>query len=331
MKVLFVTSEWPFKDQPFRAPFTKVLTNTIGKHLPGLEILPCQLKRNPINVLKSRAEVKNMVESGIDHIHAFGLNSLLLVPGKYFYKTSVSLIGSDVYGVVSSKGRYPKIGQIPLLTMKSDLKKLAGIRAVSAPVMDKVANYLKSNQPKIVLTDGVDFSAFKKMDEAEARGSLGWSSTQYHVFFPSNPERPVKNFELAKALINELKTKLNGELELHLPPMGKQEEMNVRYRASDITLLTSRHEGSPNVIKESLWCGTPVFSTDVGDVRQHLQATGYGATFQHTQEIGDVAHRMLQWLDFKRHNSADISEYCRSEFDVRAVARTLIDFWTRIA
>jgi teichuronic acid biosynthesis glycosyltransferase TuaC len=40
------------------------------------------------------------------------------------------------------------------------------------------------------------------------------------------------------------------------------------YRAADATLLTSRSEGLPNVLRESLACGTPFISTNVGSIAE---------------------------------------------------------------
>ena len=49
---------------------------------------------------------------------------------------------------------------------------------------------------------------------------------------------------------------------------GRQEDLVPYYRASDVVVLTSRHEGTPNVVLEAMACGQPVVVTDVGDSRQ---------------------------------------------------------------
>ncbi|MGD9855178.1 MAG: glycosyltransferase, partial [Planctomycetaceae bacterium] len=49
-----------------------------------------------------------------------------------------------------------------------------------------------------------------------------------------------------------------------LPP----ESLGEWYRAADVTVLSSESEGLPNVLRESLACGTPFVSTDVGSVRE---------------------------------------------------------------
>ncbi|MEC8399070.1 MAG: glycosyltransferase, partial [Candidatus Thermoplasmatota archaeon] len=43
-----------------------------------------------------------------------------------------------------------------------------------------------------------------------------------------------------------------------------------RMLTADVTLITSKREAGPLVARESLLCGTPVVSVDVGEVKRYL-------------------------------------------------------------
>jgi glycosyltransferase involved in cell wall biosynthesis len=52
---------------------------------------------------------------------------------------------------------------------------------------------------------------------------------------------------------------------------GQVLEMRSIYQEADILVLTSEHEGTPNVILEAMACGLPVVATRVGGVPDIIQ------------------------------------------------------------
>jgi len=116
----------------------------------------------------------------------------------------------------------------------------------------------------IVIPNGVDLTRFTVSDKKVARCRLGWSAEKTHLLFAADPCRYEKNYNLA---VNALKILDDPNIELHFLDNVEPVLMPLLYGASDIVLLCSFREGSPNVIKEALACNCLIVSTDVGDVR----------------------------------------------------------------
>lgn len=119
----------------------------------------------------------------------------------------------------------------------------------------------------LIIPNGVDCNRFHPMERQVALNFTSWDKTKRHILFAANPDRPVKNYKLAKLAYNLID---EPNIELHSLNNIKNEHMPFYFNAADVVLLTSFWEGSPNVIKESIACNRPVVSTNIGDVKYLL-------------------------------------------------------------
>lgn len=119
-------------------------------------------------------------------------------------------------------------------------------------------------QRAVVIPNGVDFERFFVLDKHECREKLGWGNNKIHILFPANPERKEKNYILAEESIKSL---LIDNIEIHSFKNIPNTETPLWYNASDIVVLSSLWEGSPNAIKEAMACNCPIVTTNVGDIK----------------------------------------------------------------
>ncbi|MGM9811117.1 MAG: glycosyltransferase [Paludibacteraceae bacterium] len=101
-----------------------------------------------------------------------------------------------------------------------------------------------------------------------------------HVLFAGAFDNPVKDPELAKAVVQEINRRAiaaktvaeetKNEVQLIELKGYTRDQVNALMYTCDALLMTSKTEGSPQVIKEAMACGLPIVSTDVGDVKERI-------------------------------------------------------------
>jgi len=257
MKILFVASG----NSKFGiSPLVKSQGESLRKFSIELGYFPI-LGKGIINYFKHISHLKKHLKNNqYDLIHAhYGLCGIVEQLSRGKEKLVVSFMGDDLIGAVNISGNYSLFGNTLVLVNKLFLRKYDYVIVKSNELSEKV-----NSENKEVIPNGVDLSVFFKVQKQEAREKLNIEANKRLVIFVSNPAHEEKNFKLAKGALDKL-----GKKNLQLLPVYnvEQEQLKYYYGAADLLILTSYHEGSPNVIKEAMAYNCPIVSTDVGDVR----------------------------------------------------------------
>lgn len=115
-----------------------------------------------------------------------------------------------------------------------------------------------------IIANGVNVTLFCPKDKISAQKILGWDTFKKHILFAANPSRSEKNFCLFQKAYHLLGSK--DYVQTHLLKNILHYDIQKFMNASDVVVLTSLWEGSPNVIKEAMACNRPIICTNVGDV-----------------------------------------------------------------
>lgn len=225
-----------------------------------------------LNYFKAVNTVKELdKKNNFDLIHAHysycGLVALLANTHKPII---LSLMGSDLLGTPNENGKIKTRGKLDILLTKLVSRYVDHLIVKSDNMKDKLHNNLKVS----VVPNGVDISFFKPVDKLKMREELNLNNEDFIILFLGNPREKRKNFKLAESAVNLFKEKkLHQKINL-VNPFGVAHGDVVKYlNASDVLLVTSYWEGSPNVVKEAMACNLPIISVDAGDVKEIIRDT----------------------------------------------------------
>lgn len=175
-----------------------------------------------------------------------------------------------------------------------------------------------------IIPNGVDINTFKPYTKAEARSFLNYSQDKQIILFISNPGRPEKNLTLAEQAVYTLN---NDKIEFRHIFNIANEKMPYYYCAADVMLLTSKWEGSVNVVKEAMACNCPIVSTDVGDVRFVIGKTEgcYLTSF----DPRDIAEKIKYALDFNKRTNGR-KRIMDLSLDSVSISKRIIETYNRV-
>jgi glycosyltransferase involved in cell wall biosynthesis len=183
--------------------------------------------------------------------------------------TVVSFCGSDLLGELLSGPLRKIISGLGVRASWNAARRATGVVVKSRNLLDSLPKDINLSKVRII-PNGIDLVRFRPIDQEECRKQLGWNNNHFHVLFPTNLGDPRKRFNLAKSAVETLNNSSRKFAEIHQLRGVSHDMVPIWLNASDVVLLTSLHEGSPNIIKEALACNIPVVSVDVGDVKERM-------------------------------------------------------------
>jgi teichuronic acid biosynthesis glycosyltransferase TuaC len=210
---------------------------------------------------------KHLKNSKLEILHAhYGLCGIIALLARRSERLVVSFMGDDILGSNRSDGSV-KWTSLLLARFNIFLSKWF----YNHSIVKSEEMLMKMHDKKATLIpNGVDSNIFSPGAKTAARKKIGLDSQLKLIIFVSDPSRQEKNYSLADEAINLIK----DQAVLLLPVVNCSHNILADYyNAADVLLLTSFHEGSPNVIKEAMACNCPIVSTDVGDVKWVIAET----------------------------------------------------------
>ena len=142
----------------------------------------------------------------------------------------------------------------------------------------------------------VDMHIFFPVSKELAIRKMELPSNKINILFSSRFDNFVKNYSLAKKVMNVLGDEFNlVELKGY-----SREKVNLMLNACDLALMTSISEGSPQFIKEAMACNCTIVSTYVGDVQEILGNTE-GCYICKSDPL-DIAGKIKMGVEFARTN-----------------------------
>lgn len=233
-------------------------------------------------------------------------------------KKVLSLRGSDWYIAPSNSSKEKiRIRLAHLLTR------------ISIPFYDKII--VMSNRMKreveakykltnvTVITDGIDLKQFFPIDRSQARQEIEKDKEdEFWVLFSSiNSDNPLKRFGLAKQAVQSANREF-GNIEIKFMNNIPHAKVNSFVNSCDMILLTSTHEGYPNIIKEGLACNKPFVGTDVSDLTEI--ANSENGCFVCSPTISELSNSITKvYLNKKELNLRKYVE----DFEISKVAKLI--------
>ncbi|HEX6645514.1 MAG TPA: glycosyltransferase family 4 protein [Gemmatimonadales bacterium] len=323
MRVLTVTNMWPRRDRPAFGAFVRSQVQSLEALGLDMALHVIEGDRGASSYALDIPLVRRAVRRfRPDLVHAhYGLSGWTAawqpVP------LVVSFCGDDLLGTPSGRGGRTLKSRVAIGMSRYAARRARAIICKSRNLADALPRASDRERAEVI-PNGVNVELFAPGERSAARRRLGLDPAEPLVLFPHAREQQVqKGFDLADAAMRRVASARPGARLLHVQGVPHS-RMPDYYRAADCLLLTSRSEGSANVVKEAIACGCPVVGVDAGDAREWLlRVPGCRLVERSPEAIGEAVVAVLA-----APGRVDPSPVL-ADLDERAVARRIRSVYER--
>jgi len=233
--------------------------------------------------------------------------------------------------------------------IRKTLRTAAGRVAVSEALKTRMLEVAGAECEVCVIGNGVDPERFFRVERSAARKELALPQ-EGRIIVSVAALLPVKGQELllrafaqiarkfpdlqlyligegeSRRKLDQLANALQIRERVHLPGICPNERLRYWYSAADLSCLASSREGWPNVLLESLACGTPVVATRVWGTPEVLSSPEYGILVEQTE---DSLASGIEAVLTRPWNRDALVTYARSR-EWSVVAREVEDYFKKV-
>jgi glycosyltransferase involved in cell wall biosynthesis len=241
--------------------------------------------RNPIELVRAIRSVSRKARN-YDVVHAQFGSACAWVTSFVQQPKIVTLRGSDYFGIEAGPFLMRVHGWLGRRFTFRSIESYSKVIVQSR----QMRRLLAARFPRTdfeVMPSGIDLTRFTPIPRKLARARLGQGNDTrpWILQVALRDSNPVKRWALGKSAADIVVAK-RPDVVLKSIAGISHDQMALWMNAADVLLLTSTHEGWPNVVKEALACNTPFVSTDVSDL-------GDIASIEPSCQVTDASPRAL--------------------------------------
>lgn len=277
---------------------------------------------NPISLLTAIRRLK-MKTREFDVIHAQYGSGCGYVSSFLKGPKILTLRGSDWYGFQSSSLQGRLHSRLAMSITRLAMKNYNTVITVSKRMRDEIQSNYRDVRLE-VLPSGIDNGMFQPMSREEARSRIGEGNDRSPWVLFAQPSKLLKRAYLAEMAV-ECARRQMPDLRIKMLEGRSPAEVPLWINASNVILITSTHEGWPNIVKEGLACNIPFVSTDVSDL--HLIADVAHSCMVTDATPTKLASGILKAID--RGETDSLRQYA-AEFDLPVIGEQLVRLYEEV-